>query len=253
MTLKDLLDAAGQLSGDSKRLLTMLNRVLSAPKDAHADVERQRFEYPPLNSMGSAHHQKMEMDLLAKMEPVRRDATGKILFDLDRQVAALGRELPLYVAAQKRNVALTFSDKVLDHLDPAGMVSLAVFRELRRPYIDTRSADALLAIHVDVMGRLDDPTALVDQELIEQRLARPDGIVATEQDLPAARELREQVRELQELRVDVEFTAVADALAAAQKAISRASLLNIVPVNIEQPHDPGRVTAIEAELAEVGA
>jgi hypothetical protein len=215
-------------------------------KVARMMAENEGFRYSP-----QAHRDATTKQLMESLTRDRLIAAGVALHDLTVALGPFAQDVADTIEATRHDVGLTWPDSY-DRLDNAGMVNVGVYRELRRSTINEAGPAELLDTYERAIEERHLATSRIDAELIEARLDRRGGIAQVEPDVPVVKRLRERVDGLRELRVDAGLEDMKASIEAAKKAISRAKLINISPVDVSSAL-PEVAEVVERELQEAAA
>lgn len=250
----DHADTLKKIGALTKAVATSARRlswnVLRTPPDpirraAEARVDQMKVASEPFLRMPATEHDRVLRQIVAEESAARRQTAAVARFHLEPHVAELDRLYHEFVESCHRDTAADFPD-ALDRLDPAGMLMFELLKETLRPAFETASADDLLQRYE---GALQTKTArgLIEAQLIEARVERG-GLAKTEDQLPAAKRLRDFIDGVQELRVPMEqISDVPDTVAFAQNQIRNADLVQIRPLNADQPANAAIKAAFESE------
>lgn len=158
-----------------------------------------------------------------------------------------------WTATTKREVALSFP-RALHGVTPDGMIGLATLRELRRPVLQRASANDLLRTYQKAQARRQSAAAMLDSEIIEGMLDGAAGWAGEPKDLPVLRELREMIRECQDMRLPGDLPDYEGLDADIVRLWERASAAKINVIDPAQnPDAAAAYREQEAELRAVGA
>ena len=243
--MKAICDVANTLALSIRRLAWSVARTVPAAtlRTVETRIEQMKTESEPFRRLPRAEHERIARQIEAEERTARTLAAGVARTKVEPHIDPLDAKLRAYREHRKRDVSLSFPD-ALDRFGPGDMVMLELLRETIRPQIETASIDDLTERYDRAWNRRD-ARGRVEAELIEARMVC--GRISTiETDIPAVKALAERIEMVQDLRVEPfsDLGKVEDVIAEARKAVSRADVAQVRPINPE--HDPAAKQAHEA-------
>ena len=193
---------------------------------------------------------RMTKDIHHETLAARSRAAGVGLYLL-RDVQRHVNDWREWVQATKRDVRQVFRG-ALDSVTADGMIALATLTELRRPTLQHMAVTDLRRVYIAALPQRDSAPAMVDAGIIEDMIDTASW--ATEpKDLTTLRELRELVRDFQDLRVPTDLPDFEALQADVDRLHTRASVAQVMVINPEHDHEASAYyKAQEAELLAAG-
>lgn len=217
---------------DTRRLVWSVHRTISNTihRTVDARLDKMKAESEPFRRLPRTEHERIAKQLIVEETQARALAAGVARRNVEPLIGPLATELRAYVETRRCDVYISFPN-ALDHFTPGDMVALELLRETLRTQIESASVDDLTARYHRAYERRD-ARGLVEAELIEQRVERG-GLSRTPDDVAAVKALADTVEVAREMRINELETIrlVEDAIEAAQKAISRADVAQVLPIN----------------------
>lgn len=217
------------------------------------DADRQREDLSASNAAfahmlrSQVERDRVTKDILNQILTKRRPAAGVALFQLravDTHVAAWRS----WVHDTKRDIAVDFP---LVGVTPDGMIAYEDFK-LRLDQALAPKSGAELFVIAQAGWQRHDVKGRAEHEIIQARIDA--GAIATSgDDLSHAKQLREYMEALGELRVPMDLPDYESLAQEASRLRERANLLQIGPINPE--HDPSAAAVfrdLEGELLDAG-
>lgn len=227
-----------------------VHTTIRAVAENHLTLMENENEALRRFNMASPHEREKMIKQIVGEETARRSlGAGVALRQLKLTAADLQRRVEHFTQARRHDVGLSFPDALVN-VDANGMLMFQLLKETLRPMIESASPDALLRIYQHAWESKS-ARGQAECELIEERVEHG-RLVAKTEDLAAAKELRDMIDGVQDLRVEPaeELRRIEETLAKATKAIVRAEVLQVQPIDIEHPANTSAKAAFGAESDE---
>ena len=239
--LKAIRAAAGALARSTDRLNHAIMRTIGSTisRATMAKINKMKAESEPFRRLPSAEHTRIWAEIEAEETRARQLNAGVSRAAVEPVVAPLRARLNAYVERRRRDVSLSFA-AALDNVSADGMIMLGVLELTLAPIVDALPAADLLRRY-SLALESKSAKGLIEARLIEQRVERG-GLAKTETDVPIVKQLAELIADVQDLRCEpaTELQQIAEVIADASKAISRADLAQVRAVNPEHDAEPSR-------------
>jgi hypothetical protein len=251
----DLLAKVRELGLGIKRLGHALGHTVAHVIEGKvtARMEVLRAENPTARYWPKAELERIG-NTLRQEETTRSQLVASGARQVVQQLAReVERDYRPLVAAYRADVGRTCPNAYAG-LDPAGMVQVAVLKELRRPAVAKATPRELKEL-ARRGAQLDaGPAARVDLELVHQRfqaaVAAGGGLASDLKDVGDVQELTDYLNFLADARVPEELAEVEDVLQDAGRAVSLADVAHVRPVDITHPANASAKAAYEDAEAE---
>jgi hypothetical protein len=205
----------------------------------------------PFRRMPSTEHRRVAAEIEREESTARRGAAGVARHAVEPRTWRLKRTYQTFIDQRRKDTALCF-ERALQGVDKGAWIALELLRETLRPQVERLTAAELYDTYRDAYQRKHDPRAYLECSLIESRVRRG-GIVANEQDAGPARELREMLEAVEDLRTPLEVRDVPAIVAAAETAVAHADTAQVLPVDATHPANLGAKQAFEQAAAAFAA
>lgn len=242
-------DESNHLAQDTRRLSWALARTVPA------SIERAikaRFDTLVQSDHLARHlpvseQDRIQNEMFAEESAARQLAASVLRHRVEPRAEALENRRQNYIRQRRADTALSFP-RALDGFRSVDMVALAMLREQRRGLVERAGPDELLQL-AQAAFSTQDAVGFVDFGLVAERVSRG-GLSRTEDDPPIVKELAQFVEGIIDLRVEPLglLDVVGENVREAQKAIGRAELVRVLPINAE--HDVRAQAAFERAAAE---
>lgn len=242
-----ILAEARTLAADTRRVSWSLARTVpdAIRRTAESKVERMKAESEPFRRMGRAEHSRVLKEIEHEERSARHLAGGVSLYRVEPRATRLNSRLQALMSAMRRDTSLSFPD-ALDHVDANGMLTFELLKETLRPSIAHADATELLSRYSRALDTRD-ARGQIEATLIEARIERG-GLARTQDDLPIVKTLTDLVALTCDLRVpDSTLQPAEQAVAESLRAVSRAQIAQILPVDPSHPANLNAKLAFEGE------
>jgi hypothetical protein len=223
-------------------------RPVTVEYDATQHHERLKSENEAIRRLSGIESERIGHDIRREFEAERRLAAAAA-----RYQAAGVREFCQFagrlVEQTKRDTSITFPD-ALDRVTADGMIALALLRVQMLPLIRTMSPAQMLATYEAAIKRKD-PRGLVEAEIIEQLAHSGEQLAQSEGDLPVAKQLRELINDVADLRLPSDTPDFDSLLAEVDRLDSRADLIRLLPSGADDA--AAALDRMREETTEAGA
>jgi hypothetical protein len=175
-----------------------------------------------------SEHERIAAEIRAEENTLRRHATSAARHRAN-DVREFVNEARDQIANARRDVSTSFPD-ALNGVTADGMINLAALRVQTTQLLSNAGMATLLATYKRAIGRNSDPGAYVEAEVIEDLVLSGAAISTNDADRVAAKELRELVTDVQDLRLPSDVPDLDDLLADLDRLESRADAIGVQPL-----------------------
>jgi hypothetical protein len=240
----EIRNDSNTLALDTRRFTWTLHRTAATTtkRVVGARFESLKTQNEAIRRLPRSEQDRIQRELLEEESAARQLAASVARHRVEPKVEALAKRLQTYIDTRRADTMLTFPEALVGFDGPA-MVALAQYREMRRSTVEGLTAAELLRLAQSALASRD-AVGYVDFQLIERRVARG-GLSQTSDDVPIAKQLAEFVEGIVDLRVEPfkPLGVVRDNIREAQKVVSRADLVQVLPIDAE--HHPTAKAAFE--------
>lgn len=249
MTLQELRAAFGAAE---RAVITFRGSVRRLQPDVIDRHVKDRFEElsttnEAIRRLPRSERDRIKADIKQETIELRR-AAAQVARHHAAEVRAFITEARHCIECARRNTEQSFPPDVYHHVTADGLITLGLLRVHLRSQLAQADATALHSAYGAALARKD-AAGLVEAEIIEAIVMSNRKLATTKADIPAAKQLREYVEGMIELRTPPDLPDLDTLQREASRLSARADLLRIAPLN---PHSaPLAASAFDQEQGEL--